>query len=262
MATYLDGILAWHRERAGQVTEDLVRAARTAPPVRSFADALSGPRVAVIAEVKRRSPSRGPLVPTLDPAACAAAYETGGASALSVLTDEAFFGGSPADLRAARAACELPVLRKDFTVCPADCLDARAMGADAVLLIVAALGQGLLESLVALAGELGLDALVECHDRTEVERAVDAGARIVGVNQRDLATFAVDAGRAAALREAIPSGVLAVAESGISGPEDVARLTGAGYDAVLVGEALVVAEDRAAAVGALVAAGRGAGVSR
>lgn len=261
MATYLDDILAWHRERAGRVTEDLLEAARTAPPVRGFAHALSGPGSAVIAEVKRRSPSRGPLVPNLDPAACATSYETGGAAALSVLTDGAFFGGSSADLRAARAACELPVLRKDFTVCPADCLAARAMGADAVLLIVAALDQELLESLLALAGELGMDALVECHDRSEVGRAVDAGATIIGVNQRDLVTFAVDPGRAAALRDAIPPGVLAVAESGIAGPDDVARLAAAGYDAVLVGEALVVAEDRAAAVGALVGAGRGAGVS-
>ncbi|HEX3946741.1 MAG TPA: indole-3-glycerol-phosphate synthase, partial [Acidimicrobiales bacterium] len=207
--------------------------------------------LAVVAEVKRRSPSKGDLAPGLDPAEVAAAYAAGGASCLSVLTDRDYFGGSPDDLVAARAAVGLPVLRKDFTVGAADVCDARLMGADAVLLIVAALDQRELTELAALADRLGLDALVEVHDRAELDRALDAGARLVGVNQRDLATFAVDPARAEQLAAAIPDGVVAVAESGVGGPIDAARLAGAGYQAVLVGETLVRAPDRAAAVAAI-----------
>ena len=207
--------------------------------------------LAVIAEIKRRSPSKGDLAPSLDPAGMARAYAAGGAACLSVLTDAEFFGGSAGDLLAARQATDLPVLRKDFTVSPADVCDARLMGADAVLLIVAALDDRELTELAALADRLALDALVEVHDEHELERALDAGARLVGVNQRDLATFDVDAARAERVAALIPSGVMAVAESGITGPEDARRLADAGYEAVLVGELLVKSPDAAAAVAGL-----------
>src|SRR5579875_3742225 len=187
--------------------------------------------VAVIAEVKRRSP-RGPLDPGLDPALVARAYREGGASCLSVLTDRDFFGGSAEDLAAARRAGGLPTLRKDFTVSAADVCDARIMGADAVLLIAAALPPSQLAELVALARQLGLDSLVEVHGEDELEAALAAGARLVGVNQRDLATFEVD-----------------------RGPADVRRLADAGYEAVLVGSCLVAARDRRGAVASLVEAG-------
>lgn len=254
--TYLDRILAAHRARAAADTRPLERVldeARAVPPARGFRAALcADPTVlAVIAEVKRRSPSRGDLAADLDPAATAAAYQAGGAACLSVLTDVEFFGGSPEDLQAARAAVALPVLRKDFTVDPRDVADARAMGADAVLLIVAALDDGELAELHALALELGLDALVEVHDEVELERAVAVGATLVGVNQRDLVTFAVDHDRAVRIGRAMPAGVVRVAESGIRGPEDAAALAAAGFHAVLVGESVVAAEDRAASVAGL-----------
>src|SRR5690606_26440330 len=201
--------------------------------------------------VKRRSPSRGDLAAGLDPAALAAAYERGGATCLSVLTDREFFGGSPDDLRAARAATHLPVLRKDFTVSPADVCDARIMGADAVLLIAAALDDDALAERHTLALDIGLDALVEVHDEAERDRAVAGGAHLVGVNQRDLVTFEVDHERAARVGAAIPGDAVRVAESGIRGPDDVAALAAAGFDAVLVGELLVTADDPEAAVAAL-----------
>jgi indole-3-glycerol phosphate synthase len=205
----------------------------------------------VIAEVKRRSPSKGDLHPDLDPAAVAAAYAAGGASCLSVLTDREFFGGSVDDLQAARAAVDLPVLRKDFTVSPADVCDARIMGADAVLLIVAALDDAELRDFHALAGELGLDVLVEVHDEPEMERALAVGATLLGVNQRDLVTFQVDHDRAARMAKAMPPQATSVAESGIRGPEDAAALRAAGYDAILVGESLVTAADPASALASL-----------
>ena len=208
----------------------------------------SGTRIAVIAEVKRSSPSKGPLNPDLDPAELATAYEVGGASAISVLTDNAFFGGSESDLRAARGATSLPVLRKDFTVCARDVLDARIMGADAVLLIVAALSDQELTELLGLAGSVGLDALVEVHDEQEAARALSAGATTVGVNQRDLFTFEVDTGRAARVAGSLPSGVCRVAESGIRDRSDVSLLADAGFDAVLVGETFVRSTQPAAAV--------------
>jgi indole-3-glycerol phosphate synthase len=263
--TYLDDILAAHRAAAAADRRDvaeLVAAAAACPPVRPFRQALAARAehgtVAVIAEVKRRSPSKGPLVETLDPAALAVAYAAGGAACLSVLTDEAFFGGSPEDLRAARAAVELPVLRKDFTVSVADVADARLMGADAVLLIVAALSDAELGTLLEAASEVGLDALVEVHDEAELHRAISAGATLVGVNQRDLATFEVDTERAVAVASALPPDVVAVAESGIAGPADAAVLAAAGYHAVLVGESLVRSADPVAATAALagVAGGR------
>ncbi|HET8931426.1 MAG TPA: indole-3-glycerol phosphate synthase TrpC, partial [Acidimicrobiales bacterium] len=187
----------------------------------------------------------------LDPAAMADAYVRGGASCLSVLTDADFFGGSHDDLRAARGATGVPVLRKDFTVAIADVCDARIMGADAVLLIVAALDDAELADLHALAAELGLAALVETHDETEVMRALAVGASLIGVNQRDLVSFEVDTDRAVRVVAAIPEAVVRVAESGISGADDAQRLADAGYDAALVGETVVTAPDPAAAVASL-----------
>lgn len=241
--------------------DDLLGRALEAPPAKPFVEALLavGRRtadmpsplhhdLAVIAEVKRRSPSKGPLAIDLDPAEVAEAYAAGGAACLSVLTDEEFFGGSPADLVAARDASGLPVLRKDFTVGPVDVLDARLMGADAVLLIVAALSDEELVSLYELAENVGIDALVEVHDGAELERALALGLGLIGVNQRDLTTFEIDPARAEQLAARIPDGVVAIAESGIRGPDDARRLADAGYDAILVGESVVTSEDRAAAV--------------
>jgi indole-3-glycerol phosphate synthase len=255
MSTYLDRIVARHREVAAadqRSLDVLVEEARTAPPTRGFRDALAAtPGLAVIAEVKRRSPSKGALAESLDPAALAVAYVHGGASCLSVLTDEEFFGGSSADLRAARSATALPVLRKDFTVDQRDVADARLMGADAVLLIVAVLERLELTNLLKLAGELELDALVEVHDEPELEQALEAGATTIGVNQRDLYTFEVDQARAERMATVIPDGTVKVAESGIRDAADTKRLAAAGYHAILVGEALVTATDPAAALAAL-----------
>lgn len=261
--TYLDAIIAAHRERAGadvRSRPQALEAARRASVPRPFRSALAATTgVALIAEVKRRSPSKGDLAPGLDPAHVAGQYESGGAACVSVLTDGPHFGGSPEDLGAARAAIEVPVLRKDFTVDEIDVCDARLMGADAVLLIVAALDDAELTAFGQLAAELDLAALVEVHDAAELERALDAGADLVGVNQRDLQTFAVDTGRALDLVARLPAGVVRVAESGITGPHDVEVLAGAGYDAVLVGETLVTSGDPAGAAAALVAAGTGRG---
>ena len=256
MTTYLDEILLAHRARAaadGRALDAIVEAAAAAPPPRGFTAALraSSDRIAVIAEVKRRSPSKGALAADLDPAETAAAYVEGGAACLSVLTDEEHFGGSAADLQAARAAVDVPVLRKDFTVDPRDVADARAMGADAVLLIVAALDDGELRDLHELAVELGLDVLVEVHDEPELDRALAVGADLIGVNQRDLRTFEVDHERAVRIGQAMPAGVVRVAESGIRGPDDAAALADAGFHAVLVGESVVTAGDRAASVAGL-----------
>ena len=259
--TVLDRILTTHRQAAaadGRRLGDVLAAARAAPPPRPFREALGdghpGGATAVIAEVKRRSPSRGDLAPGLVPEVLARLYEEGGAAALSVLTDAEWFGGSPADLAAARAACDLPVLRKDFTVDERDVADSRAMGADAVLLIVAALSDGELTGFRSLAAELGMAALVEVHDEDELSRAVDAGADLIGVNQRDLRTFEVDRARAVRLASLIPSGVVKVAESGIAAAADLQDLAAAGYDAVLVGERLVAAADPGDALRALKAA--------
>ena len=253
-ATYLDKILAAHRVAAAgdeRPVEALIEQAHALPPTRGFQAALEGPGLGVIAEIKRRSPSKGDMNPGLDPTEVAQAYERGGAACLSVLPDADFFGGSPADLAAARAAVSLPVLRKDFTVCELDVCDARLMGADAVLLIVAALDDRELAHLHSLALRLGLDVLVEVHDADELNRALDVGATLIGVNQRDLVTFAVDTDRAAALRPIMPGGTVSVAESGVGGADDAAALRAAGYDAVLVGESVVTSGDPEAAVRAL-----------
>jgi indole-3-glycerol phosphate synthase len=257
MSTYLSATVASHRAAAADDHRDvatLIDRARAMPPAVPFAAALApSPEggIGVIAEVKRRSPSKGDLAPDLDPAALATRYRQGGARCLSVLTDIEYFGGSVADLQAAKQATGLPVLRKDFTVAPADVCDARLMGADAVLLIVAALDPEELAALAALARDVGLDALVEVHDERELDRALAVGASLVGVNQRDLVTFAVDSGRAERLAASIPRGVVAVAESGVRGPEDAARLAAAGFDAVLVGESLVRSDNPQVGVAAL-----------
>jgi indole-3-glycerol phosphate synthase len=247
MATYLDRILEAHRAAAardGRDLDELAGRARASGPARGFRAALAAqPGVAVIAEIKRASPSKGPLAPDLDAVRLARTYEKNGAAALSVLTDRTFFAGSPEDLMAARAATALPVLRKDFTVAPADVFDARCMGADAVLLIAAALSPEELTQLAALAGSVGLDALVEVHDEAEAERALTAGATMIGVNQRDLFTFEVDPARAIRVAARLPASVVRVAESGIRDGDDVRRLGDAGFDGVLVGEALVTAPD-------------------
>ncbi|CAN5744607.1 indole-3-glycerol phosphate synthase TrpC [soil metagenome] len=255
MATYLDRIVAAHREAAAADTrafEPLLDAARAMRAPRSFTAALAATDgLAIVAEIKRRSPSRGDLAPGLVAGDLARTYEGGGAAALSVLTDAEFFAGSPTDLMEARTACGLPVLRKDFTVDRRDVLDARLMGADAVLLIVAALDRVELSELLALATDVQLDALVEVHDEAEADRALAAGATLVGVNQRDLTTFAVDRTLARRLRPHLGPDVVAVAESGVTGADDAAELADAGYGAVLVGEALVTSTDPAAAVAAL-----------
>lgn len=207
--------------------------------------------MAVISEVKRRSPSKGDLFPDLDPALLARQYQEGGASGLSVLTDEAYFGGSVADLQAARAAVTLPVLRKDFTVHRHDVFDARIMGADCVLLIAAALDDAELAELHTLAVEVGLDVLVEIHDEAELERALNVDATLIGVNQRDLVTFEVDTARAVRMAPLMPSGVTRVAESGVRDADDVRVLGDAGYHAVLVGETLVKHGDPARGVAEL-----------
>ena len=254
MATYLDRILEQHRAAAAtdaELIDDLLDRARDRPPARPFRAALetaAGAELAVVAEIKRRSPSKGDLAPGLDPAHTAMAYARGGAACLSVLTDEEWFGGSAADLQAAREAVDLPVLRKDFTVDARDVARARAMGADAVLLIVAALDQHELTDFHAMAGELGMDALVEVHDEGELERAVAIGADLIGVNQRDLVTFDVDTDRAVRVGTAMPADVVRVAESGIGGADDARRLADSGFHAILVGESLVRAEDPARAV--------------
>ena len=255
MATYLDRILDRHREVAAgesRSLDQLVDRAHDLPPARGFRDTLAAAdRLAVISEIKRRSPSKGDLNAGLDPAAMARTYESGGASCLSVLTDVEFFGGSVADLQIARAACTLPVIRKDFTVSPFDVVDARLMGADCVLLIAAALSAGEVADLHTLATEIGLDVLVEIHDEAELEVALAADATLIGVNQRDLVTFQVDHERAVRMAGVIPDGVVKVAESGVRGTDDARSLRAAGYHAILVGETLVTAVDPAAALESL-----------
>lgn len=245
--TYLDSIVAWHRDRARRDTrslDELIAIAGVCEATRGFAASLAQcDHLAVIAEIKRRSPSKGDLSPSLDPAAMARTYELGGASCVSVLTDEPHFGGSVTDLRAARAACALPVLRKDFTVDARDVCDARIMGADCVLLIVAALTAVEVKTFMSVADEIGIDVLTEVHDEAELAVALDAGSTMVGVNQRDLVTFAVDHERAVRMGSAIPDGVVKVAESGVRGRRDAVSLREAGYDAVLVGEHLVTSPD-------------------
>lgn len=250
--TYLDNILVWHRERAARDTrsfDQLLSDARACVPPRGFARAITQtPHLAVIAEIKRRSPSKGDLNADLDPAVMAHEYQLGGASCLSVLTDSEHFGGSVSDLQNARHACTLPVIRKDFTVDIRDVCDARIMGADCVLLIAAALSPSELTEFLGVARDVDIDALVEIHDERELEVAISAGATMIGVNQRDLVTFAVDHERAVRMGGLIPSECVKVAESGVRGVSDARSLRQAGYDAVLVGEHLVTAVNPRAAL--------------
>jgi indole-3-glycerol phosphate synthase len=216
---------------------------------RPFNEALTRPGISLIAEFKRRSPSAGALAPeALDVAAQVAAYERGGAAALSVLTDERHFGGSLADLRAARAACDLPILRKDFIVDPYQLYEAAVNGADAVLLIVAALGDEELRSLHREARSIDLDVLVEVHDEEEMERALEAGAEVIGINNRNLDDMSVDVATTYELMPDVPAGKAVVAESGISGREELEELDRVGVDAVLIGTSLMSADDPEAKV--------------
>ncbi|CAN5286592.1 indole-3-glycerol phosphate synthase TrpC [soil metagenome] len=230
--------------RAARSHAEVESAALAQPPALDVLAALAPrERVHIIAEIKRSSPSRGALAEISDPAALASAYQLGGASAISVLTEGRRFGGSLADLEAVRAVASVPLLRKDFIAEPYQVLEARASGADLVLLIVAALEQPVLVELFALINELGMTALVETHSADEVERALDLGANLVGVNARDLSTFELDQNLFGRLADQIPSGVIRVAESAVKTPDDVAHYRRAGADVVLVGEALVTGGD-------------------
>ena len=221
---------------------------------RDFRAALIQYAPAIIAEVKKASPSKGLLAADFAPARIAAAYESGGAAAISVLTDEFFFQGSLADLESARAAVRVPVLRKDFTIAPEHVLQAAAHGADAILLIAAILTEREIRDFREAAARYQMAALVEVHNRRELDIAVAAGAEIVGVNNRNLSTFEVTLETSLRLAEFMPAGAVLVSESGIHDASDVARLRAAGYDAFLVGEHLMKAGDPAAALGRLVAA--------
>lgn len=223
------------------------------PPTRGFRRALAaGDSVSLLAEVKRQSPSAGPIRPDADSASIAADYRDGGAAALSVLTDLPFFGGTLDTLREVRRAVELPLLRKDFILDPVQVWEARAAGADAILLIVRILEDARMEALLGLARETGMDVLIEVHDAAELSRALAVGGDLIGVNNRDLASFHTDLGVSLALAPDVPQEATLVAESGIRTAEDVARLGAAGVDAVLVGESLMRQPDVRAAAAALV----------
>lgn len=263
MAEFLERICERVRERvaARQAETPLAvlreRAERAGPP-RPFAEALATPgEVSLIAELKQASPSRGLIRADFDAADLARAYQEGGARALSVLTEPDFFRGSYRYLESAREATRLPILAKDFFLSPYQIYEARARGADAVLLIVASLSEEELREYRQLAEGLGLAVLVEVHSEAELERALAAGARIIGINNRNLHTFEVDLAVTERLAPRVPPGVLKVAESGVSGPEDVRRVAAAGVDAVLVGETLMRSDDVAEATRALLRAGRG-----
>lgn len=251
----LAGILAAARERVAALQprrRELERAAAAAPEPPGWRAAFAGPAVAVIAEVKRRSPSAGAIAPGLDPGRHAAAYERGGARAVSVLTEQPHFGGSLDDLRHVRRAVALPVLRKDFLLDPVQLHESRAAGASAVLLIVRALAPDALGLLAREARDLGLACLLEVHGPAELDLALAVEPECIGVNARDLDTFRVDVPGTERVLERIPPGVVAVAESGLAARADVERVAAWGADAILVGTALAAAPDPGAAVGALV----------
>jgi indole-3-glycerol phosphate synthase len=256
----LDDILVRTRadlaaRKAARPLSDIEKGLPSGPSARSLAKALrpgaAGASVTCIAEFKRRSPSAGWLREGAKAGEVARVYATAGAAALSVLTDEPFFGGTLDDLTAAHAATTLPVVRKDFIIDPYQLAEARDAGADAALLIVAALSDAEIAALLAVGALYGLELLVEAHDTDEVARAVRSGAAVIGINNRDLKTFTLDRELAARLRPAIPADRIVVAESGVRDAADVARLRAAGIDAVLIGEALMRAEDPGAALRAL-----------
>ena len=252
----LEGVRADLTARQRAVPLDsLKEAAGKAPAARNVVAAFKGGDVAVIAEVKRASPSKGALAAIADPASLAMDYEAGGARVISVLTEQRRFGGSLEDLAAVREAVQVPVLRKDFIVSSYQLWEARAYGADMVLLIVAALEQNALVSLVERALSIDLVPLVEVHTEDELDRALDAGARVVGVNARNLATLEVDRSVFGRLAPRVPEGIVKIAESGIRGPHDLLAYAAAGADAVLVGESLVTGKDPRSAVADLVTAG-------
>jgi indole-3-glycerol phosphate synthase len=260
VASVLDEIVAGVLEdvatRQAALSLDAVKAlAAAARPARDALAALRAPGVGVIAEVKRRSPSKGDLASIGDPAALATQYQAGGARMISVLTEERRFGGSLDDLDAVRAAVQIPVLRKDFVVGSYQVHEARAHGADVVLLIVAALEQNVLIGLRERIESLGMTALVEVHTEDEASRAVDAGARVIGVNARDLRTLDVDRSTFERIAPGLPSNIVKIAESGVRGPLDLIEYAAAGADAVLVGESLVTGSDPRHAVAELVTAG-------
>ncbi|MEO7916538.1 MAG: indole-3-glycerol phosphate synthase TrpC [Dokdonella sp.] len=243
-------------ERRARVSlDELLARCAGAPPTRGFAaaleDTVADGRAAVIAEVKKASPSQGVIRAHFDPAAIARSYETGGAACLSVLTDADFFQGSESYLQEARDACSLPVLRKDFTIDPYQLYEARVIGADAILLIVAALEDAQLLEMALIAAELDLDVLVEVHDEVELMRALEIPALLIGINNRNLRTFDVSLETTLRLRDQVPPNRLLVAESGIHARADVERLRGAGINAFLVGEAFMRSADPGAQLQAM-----------
>jgi indole-3-glycerol phosphate synthase len=252
LATKSEEIAALRRSRSW---DDLVAAARAAGKPRDFVGAIRAAigagRSAVIAEIKKASPSRGVLRADFDPSAIARSYEAGGAACLSVLTDRRYFQGAPEYLTAARAACALPVLRKDFIVDECQIAEARALGADAILLIVAALADSQLAALEACAAELGMSVLVEAHDEAELARALKLRTPLVGINNRNLRSFDVSLDTTIGLLSRIPGDRIVVTESGILAPDDVARMRAHGVHAFLVGEAFMRAADPGAALAAL-----------
>ncbi len=257
---YLAGIMARHREIAElderDVDKEIEAAASLGGPGR-FAECIredSG--LSVIAEIKKRSPSVGDLDLGIDPKELATIYESAGAACISVLTDEEFFGGSLQDLCDVSGTVSVPILRKDFTVSELDLCDAKKAGADCALLIVAALTDDELDRLSRAAATLGLDVITEVHDASELKRAVDTGSTMVGINQRNLKTFEIDRNRAMELVQSVPPQCLKIAESGIGDPSDVDVLVDVGFDAVLIGEAIIRSSDRAQAVRAFVSAGQ------
>jgi len=246
---------ASERRAARSLSEVEAAALERSPALDAMTVLAPADRVKIIAEVKRASPSRGALADIADPASLAVSYQTGGASAISVLTEGRRFQGSLADLEKVRAAVDVPVLRKDFIADPYQVFEARAAGADLVLLIVAALEQPVLRELHDLILQLGMTPLVETHSADEVERALDVGASIIGVNARDLSTFELDRDLFGRLADRIPSGVIRIAESAVLTPEDVTHYRSAGADVVLIGEALVRGADPVSTLASFLAAG-------
>lgn len=256
LESIIDGVREDLAQRESEVSfEEIKRRSLAARPPRDAMAVLRQPGIGVIAEVKRASPSRGQMATIADPAELAAQYESGGARVISVLTERRRFGGSLDDLVAVRSAVDVPVLRKDFLLTPYQVHEARAAGADMVLLIVAALEQNVLASLLDRAESLGMTALVEVHNEEEADRALEAGAGLIGVNARNLHTLEVDRSVFGRLAPGLPTDILRVAESGVRGPGDLLTYAGYGADAVLVGEGLVTSDDPRVAVTKLVAAG-------